>query len=56
MRLIIGCNNKSDDVLYSDSWSAGHELKRMPMDEAYAMTLGVRTLAPARRIKRINIS
>ncbi len=38
MRLIIGYNAKKHEVLYSDSWGAGHELKRMPEDKAFAIT------------------
>ena len=38
MRLIIGYNQKTHEVLYSDSWGAGHELKRMPEDWASAIT------------------
>ena len=38
MRLIIGYNLKTHEILYSDSWGAGHELKRMPEDWAFAIT------------------
>lgn len=38
MRLIIGFNEKKGEILYSDSWGAGHELKRMPMDNAWTIT------------------
>jgi hypothetical protein len=38
MRLIIGYNQKTHEVLYSASWGAGHELKRMPEDWAFAIT------------------
>ena len=38
MRLIIGYNAKTKEILYSDSWGAGHELKRMPEDWAFAIT------------------
>ncbi len=48
MRLIIGYNDKTEEVIYSDSWGAGHEQKRMPMEEAYTMTTGLRTLQPFR--------
>ena len=48
MRLIIGYNMKTEELIYSDSWGAGHEKKRMKMDEGYAMTTGVRTLVPFR--------
>ncbi len=38
MRLIIGYNEKTNEILYTDSWGAGHELKRMPEDWAFAIT------------------
>lgn len=38
MRLIIGYNDRRGEVLYSDSWGAGHELKRMPADWAWAIS------------------
>lgn len=46
MRLIIGYNLKTNEVLFSDSWGAKHELKRMPMDNACAMTTGLYYLEP----------
>ncbi len=48
MRLIIGYNRKTDELIYSDSWGAGHEEKRMKIDEAFTMTLGLRMLVPSR--------
>jgi len=47
MRLIIGYNDKKGEILYSDSWGKGHELKRMPSDWAWTITdclLGLRPL------------
>ena len=38
MRLIIGYNDKKKEILYSDTWGEGHELKRMPEDWAFAIT------------------
>ncbi len=38
MRLIIGYNTGTSEILYSDSWGAGHELKRMSAKDAYAIT------------------
>jgi hypothetical protein len=46
MRLIIGYNTKKDEILYSDSWGAGHELKRMPAADAWTMTHGVMIIEP----------
>ncbi|MDZ4816226.1 MAG: C39 family peptidase [Verrucomicrobiota bacterium] len=47
-RLIIGYNEKTQEILYSDSWGRGHELKRMPLDVATSMTIMVMTLKPYR--------
>lgn len=38
MRLIIGYNDKKNEILYTDSWGAGHEMKRMPADWAWTIT------------------
>lgn len=46
MRLIIGYNNKTDEVIYTDSWGGAHALKRMPMNQAWAMTKGLLVLKP----------
>jgi hypothetical protein len=46
MRLIIGYNTKTNELLYSDSWGAEHALKRMAMDNACAMTTGMYYLEP----------
>ena len=40
MRLIIGCNPKTNEILYSDSWGAGHEEKRMSLEDAWTITIG----------------
>jgi hypothetical protein len=46
MRLIIGYNLKTHEVLYSDSWGAGHELKRMPFEDAFTISSGVISVEP----------
>ncbi len=46
MRLIIGYNTKTQEILFSDSWGAGHELKRMPADAAWTITTGLLTIEP----------
>ena len=46
MRLIIGYNEKTGDLLYTDSWGPGHELKRIPFDDAWAVTVGLHVLKP----------
>ena len=46
VRLIIGYNQKTHEILYTDSWGVGHELKRMPEDRAFAITREVFFLRP----------
>ncbi len=46
MRLIIGYNPKTREILYSDSWGAGHELKRMDLADGWAITTGLSILEP----------
>ncbi len=46
MRLIIGYNPKTKEVLYSDTWGRGHELKKMPLANAWTITDGLYTLEP----------
>jgi hypothetical protein len=46
MRLIIGYNTTKQEVLYSDSWGAGHELKKMPAADAWTITTGITTIEP----------
>lgn len=38
MRLIIGYNDETDEVIYSDTWGAGHEHKRMQLLKAFTVT------------------
>jgi hypothetical protein len=46
MRIIIGYNDRTGEILYSDSWGPGHELKRLPLVDAWTMTLGLYTVQP----------
>ena len=46
MRLIIGYNPATGEVLYSDSWGQGHELKRMKWEEAWTITGGLYLVEP----------
>ena len=48
MRLIIGYNKTTKEILYTDSWGKGHEMKRMPAANAWCMTMALYTLAPTR--------
>ena len=46
MRLIIGYNTKTNELIFSDSWGAGHEQKRMAMDDGWTITTGVAAIEP----------
>ena len=49
MRLIIGYNDETKEIIYTDSWGVGHELKRMPEDWAWAITKNVFYLKPPKK-------
>jgi hypothetical protein len=38
MRLIVGYDAAKKTILYTDSWGPGHELKEMPIEQAFAIT------------------
>ena len=46
MRLIIGYNAKTNEIIYSDSWGLGHEMKRMPLADAWTITNSLNTIEP----------
>ncbi len=46
MRLIIGYNEEKGEIIYSDSWGAGHERKHMPDDWAWTITHNLFFLNP----------
>jgi hypothetical protein len=46
MRIILGYNTTTNEILYSDSWGLGHEEKRMPIDDAWTITIGLSSLQP----------
>lgn len=46
MRMIIGYNDAKKQILFTDSWGAGHELKRMALLDAYDVTIGLFSMAP----------
>jgi hypothetical protein len=48
MRLIIGYNAKTQEIIYSDSWGKGHEFKKMPLAHAYASSSLLYTMSPTR--------
>lgn len=47
MRLIIGYNAEKKEIIFSDTWGAGHEKKRMAAPDASAATMGLYLLQPA---------
>lgn len=50
MRLIIGYNAAKNQLLFTDSWGAGHELKRMNMNDALMATSGIYAVEPQARL------
>ena len=46
MRLIIGYNDKKHEILYTDTWGKGHELKRMPADWAWTISRCLMVMKP----------
>ena len=46
MRLITGYNEETGEIIFSDSWGAGHESKRMKMTHAYKASRGLFALKP----------
>ena len=46
MRLIIGYNDKKKEILYTDTWGKGHELKRMPADWAWTISRTLMVMKP----------
>ncbi len=46
MRLIIGYNDATQEIAYSDSWGYGHEFKTMSYNNAWAMSTWLGVLTP----------
>ncbi len=46
MRLIIGFNSSTREVIYTDCWGEGHEIKKMPYSQAWPITLGLFSIEP----------
>jgi hypothetical protein len=46
MRLIIGYNAATNEIIYTDSWGLGHEFKRMSLSDAWTMTMSLHTIEP----------
>ncbi len=46
MRMIIGYNTAKKEVIFSDTWGAGHEKKHWGIEEAYCSTKGLYSIQP----------
>jgi Peptidase_C39 like family len=46
MRLIIGYNDKTEEIIFTDSWGEGHEFKKMKISDAYKVSTGLFVLKP----------
>lgn len=46
MRLIIGYNKAKQQIIFTDSWGAGHEFKTMDHDDAHQVTQGLYLMKP----------
>lgn len=46
MRIIYGYNEKTKEILYTDSWGEGHAEKKMSAVEAWCMTTGLYAMIP----------
>ncbi len=49
MRIIIGYNSKTERIIFTDSWGAGHEFKTMKAGDVYLATKGLFALKPTLR-------
>ncbi len=49
MRMIIGYNERQGNIIFTDSWGAGHEMKRMKASDAYRATTGLYVMHPTTR-------
>ncbi len=46
MRMIIGYNTAKKEIIFSDTWGAGHEKKHWGIEEAYCSTKGIYSIQP----------
>ena len=46
MRLIIGYNERTDEIYYTDSWGAGHEKKAMDVKSAFWISSAIWEVRP----------
>jgi len=49
MRMIIGYNEKTNEIFYTDTWGAGHELKKMNWDETWCETTSYSVVYPRKK-------
>jgi uncharacterized protein YvpB len=49
MRLIIGYNEKSREIIYSDSWGASHTFKKMTYDNAWCISQQMLVMEPRKQ-------
>lgn len=49
MRIIIGYNEKTEKIIFTDSWGGGHEFKTIKMSDAYHASQGLFALKPTVR-------
>ena len=46
MRVFIGYNDKTKELIFSDSWGPGHEMKRITAKAAFVVTSGIYEISP----------
>ena len=46
LRLIVGYNRRSGEILYADMWGDAHACKRMPAEDAWAITMSLHSFRP----------
>jgi len=46
MRMFIGYNEKAKELIFSDSWGRGHEVKRIDAKAAFVVTSGIYDIIP----------
>jgi hypothetical protein len=46
MRMIIGYNPKTSEIIYTDTWGPGHERKVMSLSDAWTISTALYTIKP----------
>lgn len=49
MRMIIGYNEKNNEIVFSDSWGSRHEYKKLSVEDAWTETTGYAVMYPRDR-------